>query len=211
MDETSTAEALSGFFHTAARHHSYPLLPALRLSLASDMKTLIAMLMLSLLAGQAHAEQFSCQVVAISDGDSFDCVTIANTQIRVRMAEIDAPERKQPYGPQAKQALAELIYDKLAIIQVHSIDRFGRTLARVFIGPLDVNYSMVQQGAAWAYTEQLKDQKLRDAETFARNMDKGLWAQPADAIVAPWKWRYAGRINGPVNLQQRQQSSFRQF
>ena len=175
------------------------------------MKTLIAMLILSLLAGRAHAEQFSCRVVVISDGDSFDCVTTANTQIRVRMAEIDAPERKQPYGPQAKQALAELIYNKLAIVQAHSIDRFGRTLGRVFIGSLDVNYSMVQQGAAWAYTEQLKDLKLRDAETFARNLDKGLWAQPADAIVAPWKWRYAGRISGAETPQQRQQRSFKQF
>ncbi|MGB4075640.1 thermonuclease family protein [Pseudomonas sp.] len=175
------------------------------------MKTLIAMIMSSLLSGLAHAEQISCRVVAISDGDSFDCATTASTQIRVRMAEIDAPERKQPYGQQAKQALTKLIYDKSVMLHVHSIDRFGRTLARVFIGTLDVNSSMVQQGAAWAYTEQLKDQNLRDTETFARNMDKGLWAQPAEDIVAPWKWRYAGRINEHAKKQTRPQTSFSQF
>ncbi|MFP6849851.1 MAG: thermonuclease family protein [Pseudomonas sp.] len=175
------------------------------------MKTLIAMIMPSLLVGLAHAEQLTCRVVAISDGDSFDCVTAANTQIRVRMAEIDAPERNQPYGQQAKQALAGLIYDKSAMLKVHSIDRFGRTWARVFIGTLDVNYTLVQQGTAWAYSEQLKDEKLRDAETFARNMNKGLWAQPAEDIVAPWKWRYAGRINQHAKQQLRPKTSFSQF
>lgn len=171
-----------------------------------------ALLLLLLgLPSLALAQPLSCRVVSISEGDTFTCLTTANKRLRVRLAEIDAPERKQPYGAEAKQALAELVLEKQVVLHEQELDRYGRTLARAYVDGRDVNYTLVEQGAAWAYTEQLKDHRLKDAETLARNMGKGLWRQHADAIVAPWKWRYAGRITAPEKTKTGRTASFSQF
>ena len=171
----------------------------------------IALLLLISLPGLALADQFSCRAVAISEGDTFSCLTTENKRLRVRLAEIDAPERKQPYGAEAKQALSDLVLEKQVVLHVQEVDRYGRTLARAYVGGVDVNYTLVAQGAAWAYTKQLKDHRLKDAETLARNMGKGLWQLPAESIVAPWDWRYAGRIAVPQKTKPSRTASFAQF
>lgn len=171
----------------------------------------IILLLLICLPGLAAADSFGCRVVTISEGDTFTCLTTENKRLRVRLAEIDAPERKQPYGTEAKQALIELVLEKHVVLQVHEVDRYGRTLARAYVGGLDVNYTLVEQGAAWAYTKQLTDHRLKDAETLARKMGKGLWRLPAESIVAPWEWRYAGRISAPQKTKPSRPASFSQF
>lgn len=171
----------------------------------------IVLLLLISLPGLVVAEPLSCRVVTISEGDTFNCLTIENKRLRVRLAEIDAPEIKQPYGAEAKQALAELILEKHVVLHVQEVDRFGRTLARVYVGALDVNYNLVEQGNAWAFTKQLKDHRLKDAETLAKNMGKGLWRQPDEAIVAPWDWRYAGRNSAPQKTKPGRTAVFSQF
>ncbi len=169
------------------------------------------LLLLVSLPSWVAADSLTCRVVTVSEGDTFTCLTTDNTRLRVRLAEIDAPERKQPYGAEAKQALAELVLEKQVVLQVHEVDRYRRTLARVYVDNLDVNYVLVEQGAAWAYTQQLKDEKLNDAQTLARNMGKGLWQLTAEAIVAPWEWRYAGRISAPQKTKPSRPASFSQF
>lgn len=174
------------------------------------MTTRALLLLLLYLPALALAQPLSCRVVSISEGDTFTCLTTANKRLRVRLAEIDAPERKQPYGAEAKQALTELVFEKQIVLHVQELDRYGRTLARAYVDGHDVNYTLVEQGAAWAYTKQLKDQRLKDAETLARNMGKGLWRLPTESIVAPWDWRYAGRITTPEKKPGRI-ASFSQF
>lgn len=183
----------------------------IRLSIINQMTIRVALLLLACLPGLALAEPFTCRVMTISEGDTFSCLTTENKRLRVRLAEIDAPERKQPYGAEAKQALADLVLDKQVVLHVQEVDRYGRTLARAFVGGIDVNYTLVAQGAAWAYTKQLKDHRLKDAETLARNMGKGLWQLPAEAIVAPWDWRYTGRIAAPQKTKPSRTASFSQF
>ncbi|WP_425916103.1 thermonuclease family protein [Pseudomonas sp. GWSMS-1] len=181
------------------------------MSIANQMTIRIALLLLACLPGLALAEQLICRVMTISEGDTFSCLSTDNKRLRVRLAEIDAPERKQPYGAEAKQALSDLVLEKQLLLHVQEVDRYGRTLARAFVGGVDVNYTLVEQGAAWAYTRQLKDHRLKDAETLARKMGKGLWRLPAESIVAPWDWRYAGRISVPPKTKHSRPASFSQF
>ena len=103
----------------------------------------IALLLLISLPSLALADQFSCRAVAISEGDTFSCLTTENKRLRVRLAEIDAPERKQPYGAEAKQALSDLVLEKQVVLHVQEVDRYGRTLARAYVGGVDVNYTLV--------------------------------------------------------------------
>lgn len=147
----------------------------------------------------AQAEALSGRIVAISDGDTLTLLTPEKTQVKIRLAEIDAPEKGQPYGEKSKQILSGLVFGKEVSVQSQSKDRYGRVLGRVFIDGIDVNLRLVEQGAAWAYDQYLTDQNIKKAETSARESNIGLWALEADQIVPPWEWRRS--IKGPTQSQ----------
>ena len=131
----------------------------------------------------------SCKVVGISDGDTLTCLTSSKQQIKVRLAEIDAPEKAAPYGQQAKKALSSLVFGKYINLQVQNKDRNGRTVALVIAGNVDVNRTMVSQGAAWVYLQYNKDKTLMAVELKARQARRGLWSLPQADLIPPWEWR----------------------
>lgn len=129
------------------------------------------------------------RVVAIADGDTLTLLTPNHTTIKVRLAEVDAPEKGQPWGRNSKAMLSELAFGKQARAQVTDLDRYGRSVARIYVGSTDVNLEMVRRGGAWAYERYLTDPMFRDAEASARRSKRGLWAMPPEQIVPPWQWR----------------------
>lgn len=135
------------------------------------------------------AYDISCKAVAITDGDTFTCLTAQRHQLKVRMADIDTPERKQPYGEKSKQALAGLVYGKQVSLQVVDKDRYMRTVARVHQGPIDVNRELVNSGAAWVYRQYNRDKSLLLIEADAKTARRGLWGLPEADQIAPWEWR----------------------
>ena len=147
---------------------------------------------LALLAGPLLAAEYTGKVVSISDGDTLTLLVpdgASFKQIKVRLGEIDTPERKQPYGTRAQQALSDLAYNKQARVVVQDTDRYGRTVGRVYVGSLDVNAEMIRQGAAWAYRQYLKDQSLLKLEADAKAAKRGLWGLPEAERCPPWDWR----------------------
>ena len=69
-----------------------------------------------------------CSVIGISDGDTLSarCVSDGIPQtVTVRLAEVDAPEKAQPYGARSKQNLSALCFQKLAQVRAVSVDRHG--------------------------------------------------------------------------------------
>jgi len=142
------------------------------------------------------AETIDCRVVGISDGDTFTCLTANKQQVKVRMGEIDTPEKSQPYGTRARQALSDLVFGKDVTLNVQDRDRYGRTVARVMVGRMDVNAEMVRSGAAWAYRDYLKDRTLLDLEGTAKHFKRGLWSLPKSEQQAPWHWRKERRKGG---------------
>lgn len=144
-------------------------------------------------ATTAHAEEYTGRVVGVSDGDTLTLLTPEKRQIRVRLAEIDTPESRQPYGTRAKQALSDLAFNQQARVVVQDTDRFGRTVGRVYVGSTDVNAELVRQGAAWVYRQYARDQSLFALENEARTAKRGLWALPEAERTPPWEWRRAQR------------------
>jgi endonuclease YncB( thermonuclease family) len=158
--------------------------------------TLILFFIISL-SFPAYAEgppPITGRVVAVSDGDTVKIVTPQKEEITIRFAEIDAPEKDQPYGQKSKQALSDLVFNKEVKVVRTDIDRYGRTVGRVYEGEKDINKEMVKAGAAWAYLQYLTDQSIVDTETEAKAAKVGLWALQADQIIAPWEWRKAQRV-----------------
>jgi endonuclease YncB( thermonuclease family) len=138
----------------------------------------------------AHAAQpFSGRVVGVTDGDTLTVLAGGATQ-RIRLAEIDAPEKRQPFGERAKQSLAALCFNANAEVTPVQADRYGRLVARVACGGIDASLHQVQQGLAWAYTAYLTDPDIGTAERLARSAGIGLWTDPER--VPPWTYRRSG-------------------
>jgi micrococcal nuclease len=125
-----------------------------------------------------------CRVVGVSDGDTLTA-RCQNQTVKVRLAHIDAPERKQAFGQRAKQRLSELVFGKEIELRGETKDRYGRTVAEV-LTDVNVNQEMVRSGLAWHYSRYSKSQKYADLQTEAREKKLGLWSQE---FMPPWEFR----------------------
>ena len=132
---------------------------------------------------------YRAHVVWITDGDTITVLDKTNQQHIIRLANVDAPERGQPWGDRSKQALSDLVFDRDVSIQPTDTDRYGRTIATVFGGGRDINRELVLVGAAWAYRRYLTDETLIATEAAARDRKVGLWSMSSAETVAPWDWR----------------------
>ncbi|HXV37453.1 MAG TPA: thermonuclease family protein [Myxococcota bacterium] len=130
------------------------------------------------------------RVVGVLDGDTLTLL-VDREEVRVRLAQIDAPERDQPYGQKAKAALAALAFGKPARVEVVDVDSYGRSVGEVFVAGVDVNRELVRGGHAWAYTRYTHSTAIIELEDQARAAKAGLWALPESQREAPWIWRHA--------------------
>ena len=129
-------------------------------------------------AHAAGAGEFVGRVVKIQDGDSIT-VLVSRKQIKVRLTEIDAPERKQPFGTRSRQSLGELCGGQDARVVEQGKDRYGRTLGYLYLREGDMlNAELIRQGFAHAYTRfpfrYLVE--FRRLEKEARGRGVGLWS-----------------------------------
>ncbi|MEA1604580.1 thermonuclease family protein [Pseudomonas spirodelae] len=129
-------------------------------------------------ASVLNAQELSCRVVALSDGDTFTCLDTFKNQHKIRLANIDTPEKDQPYGAKSKQILSGLIFAKQVVVDAQTKDRYGRTIALVTKDGLSVNREMVERGAAWVYPEYNQDPSLPGLERQAQAASRGIWGLP---------------------------------
>jgi endonuclease YncB( thermonuclease family) len=159
--------------------------------------------LLLLLSLPAFAD-VSGRVVAVADGDTVTILDIQRTQHRVRLAGIDAPEKGQPFGQRAKERMSDLVFDKEVRLEGDKRDRYGRTVAKVWVTPpdcprcgqtLDAGLTLLTVGLAWHYKKYQKEQTAEDRERYsfaqyeAKAKRAGLWADPEP--IPPWEWRRA--------------------
>lgn len=130
------------------------------------------------------------KVVAVRDGDSLTLL-VENEEVKVRLAQIDALELNQPYGPESRDALAAMIANQTVRAEVIEIDRYGRSVAEVYLGGRHINRDMVEQGHAWAYTKYSRSLHVIELEDVARAGERGLWRLPEEQRDAPWVWRHS--------------------
>lgn len=131
---------------------------------------------------------FTARVKSIVDGDTLVVSREQSLEVRVRLFGIDCPEGDQPYGDRARAELAELVKGREVRVEPTDRDDWGRTVARISVGGLDVNAELVRAGAAWVFLRYSHDPKLIALESEARAAHRGLWGL-ADP-VPPWDWRH---------------------
>jgi endonuclease YncB( thermonuclease family) len=99
----------------------------------------LLLLALTLLAAPlASAETLTGRVVGIADGDTITVLDSTNDQRKVRLAGIDAPEKRQPFGNVAKQNLARLVARKAVSVEYVKFDRYRRLVGKVTVNGVDV-------------------------------------------------------------------------
>jgi micrococcal nuclease len=139
------------------------------------------------------ANPITGKVVNVNDGDTVTLLLGNSTTIKVRLSEIDAPEKNQPWGQKSKEALTSLVATKIVSVHVNGKDRYGRTLGTLLIGNENINKLMVKRGNAWPYTKYVVDQEYFDLQAYAKTKKIGLWALNPDQIIPPWEWRQKKR------------------
>ena len=153
------------------------------------MKTVLFVAALTMLSAAVSGATVEGEVVAITDGDTIKILTPTKQQIKVRLADIDTPERGQPYGRKARQVLGEKIHRRQVDVEEVTIDRYQRLVGRVFLDGRNINAEMVEDGAAWVYRKYSDDPQLIRLESQAREQGRGLWALQPDQRMPPWEWR----------------------
>lgn len=126
-------------------------------------------------------------VTSVTDGDSLWIKLPDGKGVEVRLRDIDAPEICQPWGPDARKALTELVKDKVVTLQGGGRDGYGRVVGAVLVDELNVGPWMVENGHAWSARSRWDQGPLVKQEKVARALARGLHAQ--GGAVQPWEWR----------------------
>ena len=121
------------------------------------------------------------RVVRIADGDTVTVLDSTNTQNRIRLEGIDAPESHQAFGTQSKKSLSEMVFGKDVTVVYKKTDQYGRIVGKILLDGNDINLEQVKAGMAWHYKEYQKEQTPQDRELYAsaeeeaRKARRGLW------------------------------------
>ena len=145
------------------------------------------------LAGNLNASTLQGKVVHVADGDTITVLDANNTQHKIRLQGIDAPEKAQAFGQKSKQSLHQLVHSKQVTVEFQKKDKYGRTVGKVVYNGTDVCLEQIKLGMAWHYKQYESEQPKEDRETYAqaelsaRSQAIGLWKDKHPA--PPWEFR----------------------
>jgi endonuclease YncB( thermonuclease family) len=135
-------------------------------------------------ATSAAEQTLTGRVVSVADGDTVTVLDAENTQHRIRLSGIDAPESHQAFGSRSKQSLSDLVFGRDVAVLYSKTDQYGRLVGKIMFDGQDANLVQVKAGMAWHYKEYQREQTPEDrdlyarAEEEARAQHRGLWQDP---------------------------------
>ena len=145
---------------------------------------LIGALLVSQVSNAEYLE--SLKIKRVVDGDTVH-VFYQDEVYKIRLTEIDAPERDQPYGSNSTEYLKGLLKKGRVDVDISGTDRYGRKLGRLYWQGMDINRELVSAGYAWVYDQYVTDDSFYESQSKARNLKKGLWQDKSP--LEPWNWR----------------------
>jgi endonuclease YncB( thermonuclease family) len=144
-----------------------------------------------------RADVLTGKVVAVADGDTVTVMDVDQNKHKIRLAGIDAPESRQPYGQRSRQSLSDLVSGQWVQVVYDKADRYGRLVGKVQVAGRDANLEQLRRGLAWHYKKYEGEQGQQDrqayaaAEQQAQSARLGLWRDPGPQ--APWDYRQLQR------------------
>lgn len=149
-------------------------------------------------ASRTFTPAFEAKVVYVDDGDTVAVRGPDGQKLKVRLANIDAPETShgrckpgQPFSQASTQALKKLVLGKTIAFKCSTLDHYERHVCDLHLQGQDTaNVQIAAMGLAWANRANpsyLRDQRVAQVEEQARRARVGLWADPASS--PPWEWR----------------------
>jgi len=135
----------------------------------------------------AYAQE-TYKVSYVYDGDTVQ-ISHAQNKFKLRLSEIDAPERNQPYGLKARRALIKLCQAENTQVSVEIVgtDKYARQLGKLNCNGTDASQYLLENGYGWYQGKFARDPILKQAVAQARQNKIGLW-QEAEP-TPPWLWR----------------------
>jgi len=167
----------------------------------------LVLLAILLQATALLAATLTGKVSEVGDGASVTVADNAGKLRKVRLATIDAPEARQPYGRESRQHLSDMLMGKVVKVEWRKQDRYGRIIGKlILLDPpcatcpktLDAGLAQFEAGLAWWDRETRREQSLVDqgyyeyAEFDAKARRIGLWQDPAP--MPPWEWRKKNQV-----------------
>jgi endonuclease YncB( thermonuclease family) len=169
-------------------------------------------LLCTLVGFSTYADVLSGHVVRVVDGDTITVLDEGRQQHKVRLAGIDAPETKQPYGQASRKHLGELVASKTVAVEWTKHDKYGRIVGKVMVASpdacpdarpecpktLDACLAQITSGLAWHFKRYESEQSEEDRHRYAFAEEEatakrvGLWKEPNP--IPPWEWRRQERI-----------------
>jgi endonuclease YncB( thermonuclease family) len=142
------------------------------------------------------AEVISAKVLRVIDGDTIEFVSTKYGTRKLRLSDIDAPEKDQPYGAEATAYLTRAILRQTIIVRIDGKDSYNRLLGTIKgTGLKSLNLGLVEIGYAWHYKKYSTDDRFSRAELKAKALRSGLWSSAG--AVAPWDWRNTSKQPTP--------------
>lgn len=138
-------------------------------------------------AGFAAPSSFIAEVVAVLSGDSIKVLKSRQVMI-VDLQGIDAPEKEQQYGQQAKDFTESIAFGQKVVVNLKGVDKDDHIVAEVVMEDgTSLNREIVKAGFAWWAREHSEDLSLWRLEDKAREAKLGLWL--GEDPVPPWEFR----------------------
>lgn len=167
---------------------------------SSNMKVISTFILSFFLSVALYSQAYNGKVISILDGDTVIVIENGN-QTKLRLAEIDCPEKGQPFGNNAKSFTAEKIFGKIITYVVTDTDRYGRLIATIYYGEgkNNLNEELVKNGLAWHYKRYSASRRLSQLEYRAKLNKVGLWADKNPIEPAQWRKNKKTGFNGHRN------------
>lgn len=146
----------------------------------------LLLLLLSMMSLVSLAIEAQPQIVNFYDGDTVK-IKDGSFIFNLRISEIDAPERNQPYGKKARRALTQFCKNAQIDYRFTGVDKYQRQLGELYCNQQPVSTFMVTNGHAWFYRQYAYNPVLNELEANARHHKLGLWKQKKP--TPPWAWR----------------------
>lgn len=149
----------------------------------------------ALLLASGGAQALSGVVTRVADGDTLWVRPEGGKPVKLRLQGIDAPERCQAWGEQARAALAARVLHQHVQVRTRAYDDYKRAIGNLELNGEDIGAWMVREGHAWSYRYRRSPGPYAEQEQQARAARRGLFAEPA--AMEPRAFR---KSNGPCSL-----------